>query len=114
MWWTDDDVYNYPYCARDTDYYTQFVLDDAATDQDDGNYCSIYEYRTVNYGRCLPNFPGFISDVYTTPVVDTPTETKVNGDAQNYYLVMENDGDYGYTGLTLKQCPQHADLFDDY
>lgn len=116
MWFKDDEVYEYPYCAKDTDYFTPYVLDDHSTDQDDGRICSAYEHRSVNYGRCLPNAPGFVADMKADPTtaIKTMTSTPVNtNDDNNYFLVMENDGDYGTTGLTLEQCPQHTNMFQD-
>ena len=70
---------------------------------DDGMQCPIYEHRSANYPRCLANFPGFTSDTNSgAAVIETPTNTKVDAEGSNYFLRMQNDGNYDYTGLTLE------------
>jgi hypothetical protein len=104
VWFKDDDVYEYPYCKSDENYFDYTVLDDAATNYDTiVETCSLYEHRTPNYKQCEPNIPGFISPT----AKDTPSETPVGND-KRYYSRMEGDKFADYTGITLKQCPQYT------
>jgi hypothetical protein len=113
--WFDDDSYEYPYCKVDFDYYTAFVLEDTRLTWHEGETvtaCSPYEHATRNYEHCAANLPGFT----TANLPDGPLSysgSEVEG--SNYILQMENGGsDWEYTGLTVKECPQHASLLSGY
>lgn len=90
--------YEYPYCKTDTSYFTYTVLDDAKTNQDDSEVCSIYEHRSPNYGQCEPNIPGFGSITAT----DSPTNKPIGqgtGSKSRYFSRLEQDG--GTTSIVL-------------
>ena len=96
----DNEIYEYPYCKSNHDYFNQYRLDDHSNNYDEGEECSLYEHRTVNYRQCEPNLPGFISPT----AEDTPTEEPVGND-RKYYSAVEMDALGDYTGVTLNQCP---------
>ena len=110
VWFLDDETYEYPYCKTDHFYFEYQQHDDHNSTYDLGlTYdCSLYEHRTINYRQCEPNWGGFISP--TTE--DTPTETPVGND-RKYFTQIEYDEHGEYTGLNLKQCPQHTSILKD-
>jgi hypothetical protein len=74
VWFMDDDIYEYPYCKVDKNYFNYSVLDGhkktswefstykfLATTQQVPYTCPIYKYLNPNYPICTPNYPGFIS-----------------------------------------------------
>ena len=104
----DDESYEYPYCKTEHIYFDYTQLDDHNSTYDDGFTCPLYEHRTVNYKQCEPNQPGFISPTSK----DTPTETAV-GNNGKYFSEMEMDEHEEYTGITLRQCPQHTSIINN-
>ena len=100
VWFTDDEVYEYPYCKSDYNYFDYTELKDHSLNWDEGEPCTLYEHRTGNYKQCEPNYPGFISPT----AEDTPTEDLVGND-RKYFSALEEDGFSDYTGIVLKECP---------
>jgi hypothetical protein len=87
--------------------------------------CPIYDFRSINYPKCLAVAPGFISPnnlladadntgnlpgragAASTHVKNTITETPVY--ASFYYTKTEQMG--AYTGTIVKMCPEFSRLF---
>jgi hypothetical protein len=72
VWFMDDDIYEYPYCKVDSNFFNYSVLDGhKKTTWESSTYsvganqatytCPLYEYLSPNYPVCTPNHPGFIS-----------------------------------------------------
>lgn len=74
-WDTDNFDNRYPYCAKNTDFYSNSVLNYNYRDRG-SNDCPLYMHMTPNYPVCQANYGGFLTPTYDDSTDEglTPTE----------------------------------------
>jgi len=105
--WSADQTYRYPYCAKDTSYYTNNII--SYNYDDRGTYeCPLWMHMGANYPVCYVNEGGF-----ETPVIDDATDmglTATETPTTVVYTQLEQDGDT--TAIVVKECPWYTHHFD--
>ena len=114
--------YDYSYCRTKHAYFTDLVLDSTTKRRDSqvDIECSLYEYRTNNYPKCMPTAPGFISPGNSdlTALHKTATEkpagpggaTTYDNSRSDVYTQLHRHG-RTQTSIVVRSCPEYSRLF---